>query len=126
MDVIFISELRIKARIGVYEREKHVTQAIQLDVEVGLPARRAAAARQLDDTIDYARVVAHIERLFRDGHFPLLENAAETVAGAVQREFGAPWVRVSIAKLAPLRNVKRLGVTIERGKRPGGRVNGEG
>jgi dihydroneopterin aldolase len=33
------------------------------------------------------------------------------------REFGAPWIKVSIAKLAPLRNVKRLGVSIERGTR---------
>ena len=33
------------------------------------------------------------------------------------REFKAPWVKISIAKLGALRNVKRLGVTLERGKR---------
>ena len=32
-------------------------------------------------------------------------------------EFKAPWIKVSIAKLAPLRNVKKLGIIIERGKR---------
>jgi dihydroneopterin aldolase len=35
----------------------------------------------------------------------------------VLNEFGAPWVKVSVNKIAALRNVKRLGVTIERGKR---------
>ena len=32
-------------------------------------------------------------------------------------EFKTPWIKVSIAKLAPLRNVKKLGVVIERGTR---------
>lgn len=117
MDVIFISELRIETLIGVYEWEKRAPQTIQLDVEVGLPGRHERRSDQLGDTIDYASIVTRIERLFREGHFPLLENAAEAVAGAIQQDFGAPWVRVAIAKLAPLRNVKRLGVVIERGAR---------
>ena len=47
----------------------------------------------------------------------LLEKAAETIAEIVLRDFGAPWVRISIAKLGALRNVKKLGITIERGSR---------
>ena len=70
------------------------------------------------DTIDYAQIVGRVERLFRSQHFSLLEHAAESVAAAIQEEFGAPWIRVSIAKLAALQGVKRLGVIIERGARP--------
>ena len=115
MDIIFVSELRIETLIGVYEWEKRVPQTIQLDLEVGLPGTHASRSDRLHDTIDYASIVARVEHLFRDQHFSLLEHAAESVAAAVQRDFSAPWVRVSIAKLAPLRNVKRLGVVIERG-----------
>jgi dihydroneopterin aldolase len=32
-------------------------------------------------------------------------------------EFRAPWVKVSVTKLAALKDVKRVGITIERGKR---------
>jgi dihydroneopterin aldolase len=117
MDIVFISELRIETLIGVYEWEKRVAQTIQLDLEVGLPGRHASRSDQLHDTIDYASIVARVEQLFRDQHFSLLEHAAESVAAAIQHDFSAPWVRVSIAKLAPLRNVKRLGVVIERGAR---------
>jgi len=35
----------------------------------------------------------------------------------VIQDFKAPWLRVTIAKLAPLAGVKRLGVSIERGKK---------
>lgn len=115
--MIFISELCIETLIGVYEWEKRVPQTIRLDLEVGLPGAHAARSDELRDTIDYAQIVERVEQLFRSQHFSLLEHAAESVAAAIQADFGAPWIRVSIAKLAPLPDVKRLGVVIERGTR---------
>lgn len=117
MDTIFIADLRIETRIGVYDWEKHAPQALQLDLEVGLPEQHGAESDRLEDTIDYAGIVTRVERLFRERRFSLLEHAAEAIASTIRDEFSAPWVKVSIAKLAPLRNVKRLGVTIERGSR---------
>ena len=117
MDTIFISELRIETRIGIYEWEKKAPQTIQLDLEVGLPGAHASKSGRIVDTIDYSQVVARIEQLFKEHHFALLERAGEAIAEIITRDFKAPWVRISIAKLAPLPRVKRLGVTIERGRR---------
>ena len=117
MDTIFISELRIETLIGIYEWEKKVPQTIQLDIEVGLPGAHASHSGRIGDTIDYSRVVARVEQLFAEKHFLLLEKAGDAVADLITREFHAPWIKVSIAKLAPLKSVKRLGVTIERGQR---------
>lgn len=117
MDTIFIHGLRIDTLIGIYEWEKSVPQTIQLDLEVGLPGRHAAHSGRIADTIDYAAVVGRIQRLFRDTHFALLERAGEEIATLIMSEFKAPWVRLSIAKLAPLPGVQRLGVAIERGHR---------
>ena len=117
MDIIFIAELKIETLIGIYAWEKAVPQTIQLDLEVGLRGEHAAKSGKIADTIDYSRVVARIERLFKEQHFLLLEKAGEAIADTIVREFKAPWVKVSIAKLAPLRNVKKLGIIIERGKR---------
>ena len=117
MDIIFIHELRIDTLIGIYEWERKVPQTIRLDVEVGLPGEHASKSGRIADTLDYSEIVSRIEQLFREQHFALLERAGETIADLIIREFKAPWIKVSIAKLAPLRNVNRLGVTIERGKR---------
>lgn len=114
MDVIFISDLRLDILVGVYDREKQVPQKVQLDLEIGLPGRKPGKY-ELADTIDYAAVVSRIEATLSENHFGLLENLAEHVAGIVTKEFKSPWVRVSVAKLAPLKSVKRLGITIERG-----------
>ena len=46
-----------------------------------------------------------------------LATAGAALADVVRAEFGSPWVRVSVAKLAPVAGVKRLGVVIERGER---------
>lgn len=115
MDTIFISDLRIETRIGIYDWERQAPQTVQLDLEIGLRGKHAADSDRIEDTIDYAEVVAGIRRLFTQQHFSLLEHAAESVARMVIADFGAPWLRVTIAKLAPLAGVKKLGITIERG-----------
>jgi len=117
MDTIFISELRIKTRIGIYPQELQVAQTIQLDLEIGLRGSHAAHSDRIEDTIDYAAVVAGIKNLFSQQHFSLLEHAAESIAQLVLDEFKAPWLRVTIAKLTPLAGVKRLGISIERGEK---------
>ena len=116
MDTIFISDLRLDILVGVYDWERKVPQKVQFDIEIGLPARKSGEL-DLADTIDYAAVVSRIEASLAGRHTGLLENLAEHVALMILREFKSPWVRVSVAKLAALKNVKRLGVTIERGSR---------
>jgi 7,8-dihydroneopterin aldolase/epimerase/oxygenase len=117
MDTIFISDLRLDILVGVYNWEKKVPQKVQFDLEIGLPGGKAATSDRLADTIDYAAIVSRIEISLAKNHFGLLEKLAEHIAELVMREFKSPWVKVSVIKLAPLKNVKRLGVTIERGKK---------
>lgn len=118
MDIIFINDLRLDILIGVYDWERKVPQTVQFDLEIGIPDRRAAQSDKLADTMDYAAIVSRIETSLRDNRFSLLEKVAEHIAQLILHDFGSPWVKVSVTKLAPLRNVKRLGVTVERGERP--------
>jgi dihydroneopterin aldolase len=118
MDTIFISELKLDALIGIYPWEHEVAQTIQLDVELAVDAGRCARSGRIADTVDYAKVVARIGETVAGRHFTLIEKLAEELAGVILCEFNTPWVRLSIAKLAPLRGVRKLGLTIERGVRP--------
>ncbi len=117
MDTIFISELKLDASIGIYAWEQQVAQTIQLDVELAVDASRCARSGRIADTVDYAKVVARIGDTLAGRHFTLIEKLAEELATMILGEFDTPWVRISIAKLAPLRGVKKLGLTIERGVR---------
>jgi dihydroneopterin aldolase len=43
-----------------------------------------------------------------------VETFAEKVATLLTKDMGAPWVKVSVAKIGILPNAKFVGVTIER------------
>ncbi|MGH8636204.1 MAG: dihydroneopterin aldolase [Burkholderiales bacterium] len=118
MDTIFISELKLDTLIGIYAWEHEVPQTIQLDVELAVDASRCARSGRIADTVDYSRVVTRIRETLGGRHFTLIEKLAEELAAMILREFDTPWVRITVAKLAALRGVKKLGLTIERGVRP--------
>ncbi|HEX6007596.1 MAG TPA: dihydroneopterin aldolase [Burkholderiales bacterium] len=117
MDIIFIHDFRLDILIGIHEWERRVPQTIQFDLEIAIPPKVGPRTDRIGETIDYSKVVKRIEETLRTQHFLLLERLSEHVAQLVLTEFGAPWVKVSVNKIGALRNVKRLGVTIERGRR---------
>lgn len=115
MDFIFVEGLQIEASVGIYEREKRATQPIEINLTFGVPDA-AAQHDDIADTIDYDQVVERIRGVLAERHFNLLETLGEFIVGLLFSEFGAPWVRVSIAKIGVMRGVRRVGVFIERGR----------
>ena len=61
MDFIFIEELRVKAWVGIYAREKTGPQTVELNLTFGVPDA-AAEHDDIADTIDYAVVTERIRR----------------------------------------------------------------
>jgi dihydroneopterin aldolase len=117
MDQLYLREVRLEAKVGIYKRERSTTQPIALDLDIALPTERVFASGKVADTIDYAVLVGRIRAELSERRFGLVEELAAFVAALVTDEFHAPWVRVSVAKLGILKDVRLVGVTIERGKR---------
>jgi dihydroneopterin aldolase len=116
MNAIFIHDLRVRTRIGVYDWERRLPQTIRIDVDIGLPSTRPFQSGEFADAVDYAAVVARIQALADANTHGLLEPFAEGIAQTIIAEFGAPSVKVRVAKLAPLPGVREMGVMIEREK----------
>ena len=117
MDIIFLHTVRAKTLIGWYDWERVAPQAVEIDLEIGLPSSKASGSDDLTDTIDYDGVVKDLRADLLEQHFQLLEALAEHIAQRIIGRFGAPWVRVSVTKPGILEDVARVGVTIERGMR---------
>lgn len=117
MDIIFLHEYKLDLVIGIYEWERRLPQTLQLDLDIALPSTRAGETDRIEDTIDYGAVVTAIEASVREKHFDILEALAEHIAQLIRNDFHSPWVRVSITKLGMLRQIKRVGIAIERGVR---------
>ena len=114
MNTIFIHDLHIETKVGVYEWERTLAQTVRIDLDIGLPSTRPFETGELADAIDYAAVVARI-RVFAGNHpHALLERFAEAIASLVLDEFGAQSVKLRVAKLGALPGVREIGVAIER------------
>ena len=114
MDTIFISELKIKTKLGVPAWERMVAQTIILDVEIGYDLSAACKSDAITDTIDYGAVVARIRDTLEQHSFQLVEALAEHVCQLVLKEFSALSVKIKVAKPGILAGLKALGVVIER------------
>src|SRR5512134_1676272 len=114
MDAILLRDLRVEALIGIHKRERYVAQTVSIDLDIGLPGIAVFKSDKVADTIDYEKVALGIKALAASGHFRLVENLAERIPGLLPDESGAPWVKVSVAKIGILGNAKFVGVTIER------------
>jgi dihydroneopterin aldolase len=116
MDAILLRDLRVGSLIGIHKRERYVAQTVSIDLDIGLPGTAVFKSDKVADTIDYEQVALRIKALAASGHFRLVETLAERIARLLLDEFGAPWVKVSVAKIGILGNARFVGVTIERHK----------
>jgi dihydroneopterin aldolase len=114
MNTIFIHDLRIETKVGVYPWERQLPQTVRVDLDIGLPSMRPFETGELADAIDYSVVVTRIRAFGRTNTHALLERFAEAIASLVLDEFGAQSVKLRVAKLGALPGVREIGVAIER------------
>jgi 7,8-dihydroneopterin aldolase/epimerase/oxygenase len=115
MDHIFIRDFRLQTLIGFHRRERVVPQTIRLDLEIGIANTAVFKSDKVADCMDYDKMTTRIKEVASQ-HVNLVETLADKVARLLLEEFGAAWVKVSIAKLGILKDVGVVGVTVERGR----------
>lgn len=112
---IFVRRLRMEARIGLYDWEKAAPQPIMLDIECALPSSLACTTDRIGHTVDYDALVQRLRSFALERPCDLVEAMAEGMAALVQREFGIPWLSLTLTKLAPFPGAE-VGIVIERGE----------
>ena len=53
MDKVYVRDLKLDARIGIYEWEKRILQKIRVDLEMAWDNRIPAASDDIKDTLNY-------------------------------------------------------------------------
>jgi dihydroneopterin aldolase len=114
MDTIFISELKVKTKLGVPAWERSIAQTVILDIEIGYDLTKACKSDAIADTIDYGAVAARIHHTLNEHSFQLVEALAEHVCQLIFKEFGALSVKIKVSKPGILPGLKALGITIQR------------
>jgi len=97
-DRIQLLGMEFEGTHGVLPEEQLAPQPFEVDVELALDLRAAAASDDLEQTVDYGRVFDVCREIVESTRFNLLEALAEAIAHEVLAGFPATEVTVRIRK----------------------------
>jgi dihydroneopterin aldolase len=112
---VFIRNLELQARIGVYRTEHGRTQPVRINVDLATDDN-ADTGDMLENVVDYHAVEKRIRAIIAEGHVKLAETLAERIAGACFEDPRVRSVRVRVEKLHALTGAEAVGVEIERAR----------
>ncbi len=115
---MFLHGLEVDCVIGIWDWERQFKQTLEIDVDLATDLRTAAQSDAIADTIDYKAVTKRLIQLAETGGFQLVERLAEALAQAILTEFDVAWTRIRINKKSAVRQVREVGVLIERARSP--------
>src|SRR3954469_20428324 len=95
---VFVRDLVLSARIGVYQHEKLATQRVRINLEL-VCTEHAAIKDDLDNVVNYADLVEQVRAIVDEGHINLVETLADRVAQACLVDRRVQSAKVRIEKL---------------------------
>lgn len=99
MDKIIINNLHIYAYHGVNPEEKEEGQNFYLDIVCFADLRTAGQTDDLNETVNYSKIIKAVTKVFTDAKYDLIERAAQVVADCVLENFEkVQSVRVTLKK----------------------------
>jgi len=110
---LFVRDLVLAARIGVYPHEHTAPQRVRLNLDLGV-AESGQAPGALTEVVDYEALTGRVRRLIEQGHVLLVEQLAERLARLCLEDPRVRTVRVRVEKLDAIADCAAVGVEIER------------
>lgn len=88
MDKIYIKDLELRGHHGVAEFEKENGQNFIMDITAELDLSVARKTDNLEDTVNYAKMIGTINAVFMSEKSDLIEHVAERIADALLKNYG--------------------------------------
>jgi 7,8-dihydroneopterin aldolase/epimerase/oxygenase len=120
MDIITINDLEVFYRVGVPDDERREAQRLLLTVEMEHDFTAAAAADDLNRTIDYFAVSQRLLKLGEGREWKLIEKLAVEIADLVLTEFKPARATVEVKKFV-LPETQYVSVRVTRSRQNGSR-----
>lgn len=111
MHTIFITDLCVKTRIGVSEKERSQKQPLLVSVEIEPAIESASIGDSLDNTIDYGSVRRDIKNIAKSSECNLIEWFALTIARFIKEKYSVRSVTVTVKKF-PYGDAAFVGTTV--------------
>jgi len=118
LDIIYIHGIECECVIGVWKWEKAITQKLYIDLDLATDITKSAATDDLNDTLNYKHIADRVVEYAKENQFDLIETLIERLSEVILNEFDVSWLRMKLDKGGVVKNVKNVGIIIERGSKP--------
>ena len=113
---VFVRDLELMAKIGIYEREKIEPQRIVVNVDLSVSEGGSPGADDISHVVSYEIVVKKVEAIIAEGHINLVETLCEKIAASCLTDKRVMAARVRVEKPDIIPNARSVGVEIERAR----------
>lgn len=111
---IFIRDLRVDMKIGIYDHEKAEVQPVVINLEAVVTPPADWRVDSYDNVVCYATIAEAIRKMAGSGHINLLETFAEHIADFCLQNGQIESVMVRVEKTAVFTFAQSAGVEIRR------------
>lgn len=101
MDKLVLKGLKFHGRHGVYDQEKVIGNAFEVDLEFILSLQKAGETDDLAHTIDYAKAYSVVADILQNTSVNLIETLALRIGTQLYSEFKIESLKVSVRKINP-------------------------
>jgi dihydroneopterin aldolase len=98
---IILDGIELRGRCGVTAEERSIGQTLVVDVRLDPQPRGAGQSDELDDTVNYSRIVDYVRAVVEGNEFRLLERLATVICDGLWDQFDPLLVEVAVSKIAP-------------------------
>ena len=113
-DKIFVNNLRVQAILGIYPLEREQSQEVVITLEIDTDCSKAAASKDLADSLDYATLAHAVAELTINGKYLLIETLIEDIGRHCLRQPLVQGVSVQVEKPQAVSRAGSVGIKIYR------------
>ena len=118
MATIRITNLRLRAVIGINDWERDIKQDVVINVTMEFDADRAAKSDNIKDTVDYKAITKKIIKLVEGSQFFLLEALADRILTIAMEDRKVLSAAVRVDKPQALRFADSVSVELNKQRKP--------
>ena len=100
MDIIRLKNMQFYGFHGVSESEKHLGGRFEVDLEMQLPLKKSCDSDNLNDTVDYVKIIAIVKEQMAI-RSDMIEHPAKRIVDAILLLDKVQKVKVEVEKITP-------------------------
>lgn len=113
LTTIFIEDLHLNVNIGTTAMERAKLQPLIVKLQLVLANNYDCDSDDLNDTVDYTKIIALLKNIAQESNFNLLERLGAQIITKIKEIYKVQQLRLQLTKPKAVPETNNIGVIIE-------------